>query len=99
MLWVLFIAFVSAADVMCCYHGYHYHECWESIKSDGCVIGSSIGARVDFVATSTTVTSAQPYFIICSNTTECHPTELGGVFLRGFRKNCPECFGQPRLLK
>jgi hypothetical protein len=33
----------------------------------------------------------QPYFILCSATPECEPTEMGGVFLRGVRKNCQEC--------
>ena len=84
LLLLLFITLCYTKDILCCYYSEHYHNCYESINNKGCIIGPSI-----FLESLNN--KGQPYFTLCSENMECPPTELGGVFLRGFRKNCPEC--------
>lgn len=105
------------SDVWCCYHAIHTHDCYESIKGNGCVVGPALFFKESFQDQKPKVVNGpennlnlksydssssssystekfqnhQPYFILCSATPECEPTEMGGVFLRGVRKNCQEC--------
>lgn len=94
------------SNVWCCFHGFHYHECYESVKHDGCVIGSSIvwprpqqwipmqdaraGGRRNGLDPLRYPTM-NGGFMICSDVPECAPTEAGGAFFRGVIKNCREC--------
>jgi len=97
---------IAQKDVWCCFHGYHYHECYEQINSEGCVIGSSIvwprpkQADTSLLVGKSLKTLQYPTmnggFMLCSDTPECAPTEDGGAFLRGVIKNCRECRRQLR---
>ena len=69
------------SKLLCCYYSEHYHNCYESIKEEGCIIGPSIFPEKLY---------NQPYYVVCSKE-DCPPSELGGIFLRGFKKKCPEC--------
>ena len=79
---ILISSLISLSSSLCCYYSEHYHNCYESVKEEGCVIGPSIFLNNFY---------NQPYFVLCSYDGDCPPTEMGGVFLRGFKNNCPEC--------
>uniref|UniRef100_A0A6C0BMX3 Uncharacterized protein n=1 Tax=viral metagenome TaxID=1070528 RepID=A0A6C0BMX3_9ZZZZ len=94
---------VTSPPVWCCFHGFHYHECYERVDAKGCAIGESIvwprpQRSETMVFGDTLKTLRYPTmnggFMVCSDVPECAPTEAGGAFLRGVIKNCRECRGR-----